>query len=214
MYDKDKETIINRYNERLNRHGDAIETLAVGNEMRQLVRFEVLCGIGDLRGKSILDVGSGFGDFFGFLKSKEISSDYMGYDMNPKLVDVARERYPEAKFQVLDFLTDDSDEKFDYVISSTSFNNKFTEVDNYEMVEKVIARSFDMCRKGVAINFMTDYVDYKTDYAFYYSPERIFKFCKSICNRVAMRHDYCLYEFTIFMYKEDCEWKKTEKRLA
>jgi SAM-dependent methyltransferase len=211
MYEKDKATIINRYNDRFKKHGGEIGTLAVGNMERQFVRFDVLAQIGDLKGKSVLDVGCGFGDFYGFLLSKGIECDYTGYDMNPTLVDVAVKKYPSAKFRVLDFLTDKCADRFDYVVSSTTFNNKFTELDNYDMIAKVLGRAFEMSRLGVSINLMTDYVDYKEDYAFYYSPERVFKMCKAITSRVALRHDYGMYEFTLYLYKGECDWKIKEK---
>ena len=214
MYSKDKKIIIDRYNERFKKNGGNIGTLAVGNMERQIVRFNVLSEIGDLEGASVVDVGCGFGDFYGFLLSRGIKVEYTGYDMNPTLINAAREKFPGARFEVLDFFSDKCKEKFDYVVSSSTFNNKLTGGDNYTMIHNVLKRSFTICNEGVSINFLTNYVDYKQGHAFYYGPEKIFKYCKSITNRVALRHDYCLYEFTVYLYKQDCDWKRKERKVA
>lgn len=213
-YDGDKRKIIDRYNERLKKYGADIRALAVGNMERQIVRYEILSQIGDLNNCSVLDVGCGFGDFYGFLLSKRLKVKYTGYDMNPNLIEIAKIKYPSAKFEVKDFFSEDINEKFDYVISSSAFNNKLKYMDNYTLIKTVIKKSFDICQIGVAINMMTNYVDYRSEDIFYYSPERIFRYCKKIANRVVLRHDYCLYEFTVYLYKEDCEWiiRQKEKK--
>lgn len=38
---------------------------------------------------------------------------------------------------------------------------------------------------------------------YYYSPEEIFGFCKDLTKRVALRHDYMPYEFTVYLYKQE-----------
>lgn len=211
MYDTDKETIINRYNERLEKHGGDIGTLAVGNMERQFVRYDILSRIGDISNSSVLDLGCGFGDFYGFLLAKGLEVDYVGCDMNEKLIEVAQKKYPSAKFEVNDFFTDDANENYDYVISSSAFNNNLEGMDNYDFIKKIIGKAFDICNKGVSINLMTDYVDYKVDHAFYYSPEELFKFARTLTDRVTLRNDYGLYEFTLYLYKGECDWKMRQK---
>ena len=136
MYDLDKERIIKRYNERFEKYGADIRTLAVGNMERQIVRYEVLSQIGDLNNCSVLDVGCGFGDFYGFLLSKGLRVKYTGYDMNPNLIEVAKIKYPSAKFEIKDFFSEDVNEEFDYVVSSSAFNNKLQHMDNYKLIKR------------------------------------------------------------------------------
>ena len=212
LYEKDKGNIDNRYNKRFEKYGADIRTLAVGNMERQLVRYEILSQIGDLNDCSILDVGCGFGDFYGFLLAKGLRVDYKGYDMNPNLIEVAKDKYPSARFEVRNFFTEEINEKFDYIVSSSTFNNKLQQIDNYAFIKKVIKKCFDLCKIGTSINMMTSYVDFEAEHGFYYSPEEIFKYCKTLTDKVTLRHDYCLYEFTLYLYKEDCEWKKRLER--
>lgn len=201
MDKRDKNYIIERYNERFKQHGATIETLASGNEERRLIRFQVLTEIGELSGQKILDLGCGFGDFYNFLKSKGIECDYTGYDINPAMINVAKERYPEVNFKIVDILEDEFP-IFDYILSTSTFNNKLQYEDNYCFIEQVLKIAYKHTRKGVAIDFLSTYVDFKREYAFYYQPEKIFQIAKNITRRVCLRHDYPLYEFCIFLYKD------------
>lgn len=67
-------------------------------------------------GDKILDLGCGNGRLIEILKDKNI--DYFGIDFSEKLIETAREDYPEAKFQVADALNLPFPENFfDKVIS-------------------------------------------------------------------------------------------------
>lgn len=54
-------------------------------------------------GDKVLDLGCGNGRYFEYFKEKK--TDYWGVDGSEKLINVARGRYPEARFQVADALT-------------------------------------------------------------------------------------------------------------
>lgn len=201
-YALDQQRIVERYDERLAKHGPTIEALAAGTRERQFLRFDVLRAIGDLRSRSVLDLGCGFGDLLNFLAEQEIEvSEYWGIDINPKLLERAREVHVGRRFECRDILREPPDEgSVDYVLSSSAFNNAFGHADNYEVVREVLRVCHRAARRGVAINLMTDYVDFRSPEAFYYSPERIFSIAKSLCRRVTLRHDYPLFDFTIYLY--------------
>ena len=69
MNEKDKHAIIQRYSENLQKYGYSPKTLEWFKN-RQDIRFKALSEMGDLNNCSILDVGCGFGDLYGFLIKK------------------------------------------------------------------------------------------------------------------------------------------------
>ncbi|MFC1874502.1 class I SAM-dependent methyltransferase [Chloroflexota bacterium] len=206
MNSLDKELIIKRYRERLAKHGQDVKALASGNIERQLVRFQVLSEVGDLNNHSVLDIGCGFADFYLYLKEKGVKVDYTGIDICPDFIEICQARFPEAQFEVKDIQTAPGKRKFDYVISSQTFNNHLTNEDNETMIRDIIKRAYELSNIGVAIDMISNYVDFKEEHLYYYSPEDIFRYCKAITKRVTLRHDYPLFEFTIYLYQDFKGW--------
>jgi SAM-dependent methyltransferase len=199
MDEKDKQEIINLYEDRLTKHGVSVTTMGWRDREQQALRFKILSEIGDLQGKKILDIGCGFGDFYDYLEQNSIYVDYHGIDLSEKIIAAARERRHDMLVEVRDILTDGINERFDYVFESGILNKRIS--DNYAYAHEIITAMYRVCNEGIAFNMVTDYVDYKEDYLYYYSPEKIFSFCKGLSRFVVLRHDYPLYEFTVYMHK-------------
>ncbi len=206
MREVDKKRIIDRYNARLAQYGNDIKTLAVGPEEHRHIRHRVLCEIGLASGCSVLDVGCGFGEFYKYLNEQGINVQYVGYDINTELIDIAKKRYPMAEFGVKDIQTDPFPE-FDFIVSSSSFNHLLIEIDNYAFIEEILRVCFAHAKQGVAIDFLTKYVDYEAPEIFYYSPEHVFSIAKKITKRVCLRHDYPLFEFCIYLFPDFQGWR-------
>lgn len=199
MDEKEKADIIRLYEDRLEKYGVSVKTMGWRNTTQQKLRFKILSEIGDLNGKHILDVGCGFGDFYDYLDQSGLYTLYHGIDISPKIIDSARNRRKGLLVEVRDILTDELNERFDYVFESGILNKRIS--DNYAYAQDIITNMYRVCNEGIAFNMMTDYVDFQEDYLFYYSPEKIFSFCKGLSKFVVLRHDYPLYEFTVYMYK-------------
>jgi len=210
MNPDDKLWMLARYDERLSQYGDDIRTLGSGTVERRRLRFEVLRDIGITSGASVLDVGCGFGDFFGHLADVGVAVDYVGVDINPKLLELARRKYPGARFVQADILTDDVGGA-DYVVASGTFNLAMRSADNYDYVDRMLRRAFALARRGVAMDFHTSYVDFRVDDIFYYEPERLFASAKAITKRVQLRHDYPLFEFCLYLFPDFEGWKPAER---
>lgn len=196
----EKKATIDRYNERLTIYGYDPRTLG-WFKGRQPIRFKVLSEIGELVNSSVLDVGCGFGDLYGFLVEKGISMRYTGYDINPELIEVAREVYAAAHFEVVDIEEADINDEFDWVFESGVFNFRLS--DNQSFIKGILRRMFELCNKGVAADFMSAYVDFEKHDQYYAKPEEIFAFCKTLSKRVTVRHDYMPFEFCVYIYKDD-----------
>lgn len=201
MKREDKEEIINLYENRLKEYGETVQTVGWRDKKQQELRFQILSQIGQLDGTNILDIGCGFGDFYDFLTERDIKVNYSGFDISPGMIKVARKHHPELKFEVNDILSEEIGGSFDYVFASGILNKNLS--DNIDYAKKIIKKMYSLSNIGVGINMTTDYVDYKEESLYYYSPEKMFKFCRGIGKYVTLRHDYPLYEFTLYLFKKN-----------
>jgi SAM-dependent methyltransferase len=205
MDPRDLDRIVARYTARLEQFGDDIRTLAAGTEDRRRIRFDVLTAVGIRSGCSIVDAGCGFGDYFDYLRERNLAVEYLGIDINPRLVAIARAKYPQARFEVGDIQTHALPTS-DFVVSSNAFNLPLQSHDNYEFVATVLETAYRHARHGVAVDFLSSYVDYRSVEGFHYSPERVFALAKAITKRVCLRHDYPLFEFCLYLYPDFEGW--------
>ena len=166
------------------------------------LRFEILCQIGNLNNSSILDLGCGFGDLYGYLKFRKIKVKYHGVDINPELLKIGKKIYPNITLEERDIEKKKFYKKFDWVLASGITSHAST----YPHLRGVMTEMFKICKKGFAMNFVSDNVDFKIKGLFYSSPEKIITISRSLSNRVILRHDYMPFEFTIYVYKDN---KKT-----
>lgn len=195
-----KEYIISFFNKNLELFGDrpeAVRWTAKG----QMMHYEAMLDIGDIRGGKILDFGCGRGDFYGFLRNRDIKVNYTGFDINENLINLAKKKYPGIDFRVFDIERDDLKEEFDYIFLCGVFNLKVEGLEDY--IKSALIKLFKHCRKGLAFNALSAYNPKKDFELFYLRPEEIFNFSiKNLSPFVSLRHDRIPYDFTIFVYRE------------
>lgn len=203
----DKVLIRERYKDRLLQYGPGIKALASGTEERRAIRFGVLSEVGISEGASLLDVGCGFADYYAYLKDRGVNVRYTGIDIVPELIEAAREAHPHLDLQVRDLQEEPYPESsFDYVVCSQVFNLHLGDGKNENLVRDMLRLMYRTARQGVAADFLTSYVDFKQDQLHYYSPEEIFAYAKQLTRRVALRHDYPLFEFCVYLYPSFEGW--------
>jgi SAM-dependent methyltransferase len=197
MTPEDRLQTVRRYAERLQRLGPDVQALGWRDAEQQALRFDVLTGmLPDLAGARILDVGCGFGDLHEYLCARGIDAVYTGCDISADVLCVARARHAGLAFEERDIVdTPYPDGSFDYVCISGIFNHRIT--NNQAFMERTLSAAFRAARKGAAANMMTDHVDYREDHLYYFNPESVLAFCRTLSRHVALRHDYPLYEFTV-----------------
>ncbi len=208
MNEEEKQRITNRYRERLQKLGPGIDALASGTTERRATRFGILSSLGNMQGASVLDIGCGLADFYAYILENGIEANYTGYDITEDFIQIAQERFPNGHFEVRDIQTQGIPTRFDYIVSSQTFNNRFMHDDNTQVMQDVLRIAYEACDKGLAVDMMTSYVDFKEDHLFYYQPEDIFRYAKSLTKRVMLRHDYPTFEFAIFLFKDFTGWRK------
>ncbi len=134
----------------------------------QEIRFRLLTGIGDINGKSILDLGCGLGCFYGYLKARGWHGDYTGMDTLDLMVKGARRRYPGVKFEKHDILENPPHQRWDYLFISGVFNHRVR--DNWAWVEQMVGAAFGSVDKGLAFNILSADCPWKDGDLFYADP--------------------------------------------
>jgi SAM-dependent methyltransferase len=187
------------YSKRFRDYGEDVKSLW-GSKESQEIRFAIFCRIGELDGASILDVGCGFGDFYGYLERCNIRpKDYLGLDCVEETLAVARRRHPGAKFESWDLFDLEDAAGFDWVFGSGLFT--LTGPDWNDYVSRTVKRMFSLARRGVGVNFLsslTGRVDGLSHYSHHAETLRLLE--DAVYPIVELVHSYRPNDFTVFLY--------------
>jgi SAM-dependent methyltransferase len=184
----------------LEKEGTSVKAVGWRTRENQRLRFgQLLRGLelGD-EPFSVNDLGCGLADLYGFIRDEGLPmSRYRGYDLSEKMLAAAGEQVGDDGELIRgDRIT----ETADYSFACGIFNTKLdaTDAEWLEYMKSVIANLDERSNRGFAFNSLTTYVDYREDHHFYGDPTELFSFCKQeISPRVALLHDYPLWEWTI-----------------
>ncbi len=202
MNPEDKDTWLSRYNERFLKFGFCPETLGWGGgKERQLKRFRAAIDFSlfdDRPVVSVLDVGCGFGDFGAWLSEYKPAIRYTGIDINPALIEEGRKRYS------LDLCVTDigslSDRSYDLVVANGIFNYRMQHEDHEKYVKGMLRRFMEVAHVGIAVDFMSTYVDFSHPGAFHCPESLVVDAIKTRTKRYAIRNDYLDYEYIAYAF--------------
>jgi SAM-dependent methyltransferase len=178
----------------------------------QFLRFYQLTNQWDLNNSSILDIGCGFGDFNKYLDANRISEyNYLGIDILEEFILEARKQYLQNNIEFIEgeFLTTDFDKKVDFSIASGTFNVKIKGVDCYDYIYANMKKMLELSNKAIAIDLLTDRVDYSHEHNFNYNPMKILEMAYSLSKRVLLNNSCFPFEFAIIIFKDDDFQKDT-----
>jgi|SRR5208283_1890194 len=200
MDDLSKEFVVSFFDRQLCMHGDRPEALR-WSQAGQRLHYESLLDIGDINGGRILDYGCGKGDFCQFLQDKGIHAEYAGFDINEKLIALAKKKFPGADFRVFDIEKDLLDEDFDYIFLCGVFNLNVQGLD--ETIRHCLLKLFKRCRRALAFNALSLHNPQKGFELHYTSPEKVFAFAaENLSPIISLRQDRMAYDFTLFVYRD------------
>jgi ubiquinone/menaquinone biosynthesis C-methylase UbiE len=182
-----KKELLYFYNRHLKDFGDAPQAVR-WTPKGQRRRYETLLRIaGDISGKKILDFGCGKGDLYGFIKDKGIPINYCGIDINENLIKLARSKYPDAEFFVMDIDETELEHKFDLIFVCGVFNLRVAGIE--ESMKNVLKKLFRLCKEALHVNLLSYYIAQRNVELFYVKPEEILKYIISgISPSVALMH--------------------------
>lgn len=201
MKREQRKRIVDRHRDSLTRHGYSSHALYWSSTEIQELRFKVLAEIGIESCDSVLDVGCGFADFKGWFERQGGQLYYTGIDLSSDLLHEAEKRHADAKLFEGDlFDMSFSDQSFDWVILSGALNEFLQDEGAYAY--RVIARMFELCRKGVAFNLL-DARHIKGFGLQSHLPDVVFDYCRSLFPNCELHDAYLKNDFTIYIRRAE-----------
>ncbi len=195
-WNEKKSKIIENYQDQFIKYGVSNQSLLIPGR-KQNVRFNVIEEIGITSSDSVLDVGCGFGDLYKYLKETiNYNGKYTGIDITPEFIKACLSLNPDLDFRLLDILQEEIYEHWDFVVLSGTLNINIGE-NHTEFVRQMIAKMFNISKKGVSIDFISTYGDNRNENIYRADPCEIFSFAKTLSKRVSLRNDYLPWEFAV-----------------
>jgi len=201
MDELSKDYVLSFYDKALSMHGDRPEALG-WTERGQAAHYRSLLDVaGNIDGGKILDFGCGKGDFYCYLKERDLAVRYTGFDINERLISLAREKFPEGRFEVFDSERDFLEETFDYIFLCGVFNLQVQGID--ELVRGTLKKLFRHCGTALIFNGLSAHNPRRHFELHYFFPEELFQFAlKSLSPYVALRHDRMAFDFVLIVYRD------------
>ena len=198
------------YEDRLSQFGPTPRGVDWNSAESQALRFDKLLELlvasphQDDPAVSLLDVGCGYGALLDHLKAVGLTIEYRGFDVSEAMVDAARARHQasgSAFTSSVEALVPAT-----FAVASGIFNVKLHHsVEQWRgYVLETIGLLDGLSTRGFAFNMLSTYSDpeKRRDDLFYADPCEMFDLCKRrFATRVALLHDYPLFEFTVIVRK-------------
>jgi ubiquinone/menaquinone biosynthesis C-methylase UbiE len=194
-----KDQILSFYNFHLKKFGDRPEALR-WTPQGQIRRYHTLIEIApDLQNSKVLDYGCGTGDFYRFMKRRGITTQYTGVDINENFIEIAKRKYPECAFRVMNIDEDPLDGFYDYVFICGVFNLLVPGVK--DDLKNALVTLFRHCNRGLALSALSSHSPVKDPELNYTSPEEMVQFSlENLSPYLALRHDRVQNDFTLYIF--------------
>jgi SAM-dependent methyltransferase len=199
------------YEDKVRQFGYDHRGLGFRSRSSQERRFEALLDLGDFHGRTLLDVGCGFGDFLQFLDERGIRPAYTGLDICEPMIERCRERFAagNARFVVADVLDYNPAGTFDYVVASGIFGLESPGVR--ERIAPTLQRMNLWSRLGCAANFLSSRSPAKVPARVYVDPCEMLEMGLAITPAARIDHSYLPNDFTLYLFPRP-PWKGEKGR--
>ncbi len=196
-------SLVEQYRQAFSEHGDSPAGV-LWPRGRQSLRFEALTRHFVSDGFSVLDYGCGLGHLKEYLDQRFSQYKYFGADLVPEFVNTVASKFPEAHVQQVQSYRDVS-VLVDHIVISGTFNiiEGMDRSAYVERVEAALLHLFSCATTSMAVNFMTDRVDFIQPNALHMNVEVLSDFMRrNLSPRLRIDESYMPYEFTIVALKD------------
>ena len=194
------------YESHVRRFGYDYRALGFGRPESQEKRFEALASLGAFRGRSLLDVGCGFGDLLAWLERRGMQpAEYTGLDLCRPMIEHCEEKFADecasgaARFVSADAFDYRPASHYDFVVASGIFG--YAARGARRRVRPTIERMFSWCREGLAVNFLSRRAPRRSRTRLYIDPREQLAHALELTPAVRLDHTYMPNDFTLFLYR-------------
>ena len=180
------------YQKSIEKYGVGHKGVHWSSKHNQYIRFDVLTHFitKNIENSTIVDAGCGFGEYYEYLKEKNLSPKvYSGLDCEKAMIFRSIMRFPELNFEVKNILEDHLIYA-DYYICSGALN-----ILKKDEFYKFIQNCYKFSIKGFVFNFLTE------DSFNYIDKDEVYIFCKKLCPKIKIKKNYLYNDMTIYLQK-------------
>jgi SAM-dependent methyltransferase len=210
-------SIVRHYEACLERHGDNHLGVDWPKPADVDRRYAVMLDVvrpgrpGPERPARLLDFGCGASHLYDYLQRRGLTHlAYSGLDLSDQFIRLCRAKYPTLSYYCVDVLQPHVPlPRFDYVVMNGVFTEKrdlsFEQMEAY--FRRLLCKAYEMADVGLAFNVMSKHVDWERDDLFHLPLDTLAQFLtRDVSRHYAIRNDYGLYEYTVYVYREPVAW--------
>jgi SAM-dependent methyltransferase len=195
-------------------HGRDVRSVGWGSRASQRSRFAVFVeelsldagdagGAGHAGEVSVLDVGCGLGDFYGYLQERSaLPASYRGIDLSPNMIASARDAFGGERgveLAVEDILATSPERSYDYVVASGIFT--YIGGENVELFHRLVEAMYARCTRALAFNSLSAWSPDPSEGEFRADPVETLRFASSLSSRLRLRTDYHARDVTVVVHR-------------
>jgi len=203
MLEEDRAAAVERYRSRYRQFGYDPRSLG-WNKGRQSVRFAAVVDAIGMEFASVLDVGCGFGDLFGYLTERGWRGSYLGVDICPELLEEGARRFGSrgARFECVDLSSEPVSYSAEVAVAIGVFNHRLKE-DNLEFAERMLHAMWAHSTQVIAADFLSTAADRPRPELFHAEPDSVLRLALGYSRRVRLEHSYMPFEFLVAIWHDD-----------
>jgi len=190
------------------------QTNLYGSPLSQTERFRNCLKYFSFKGKRILDIGCGRGDFLVYLEKKGQSPLFFsGLDPYGEMIKISKKRETsrtktKTSWYCVDFLKA-RNYGADILTAFSAFDRKFgNHPDSKIYVEKVIEKMIAEAKEGIYVTFLSAYKNINNYGEFLFYPEEVFRYARTFSERVIIDNSYAPHAFSLIVYTQKSDWRK------
>ena len=169
---------------------------------------------------SLLDFGCGLSHFYDYIRAQGLHNlHYSGLDVSAGFLAASRNRFPDVQYFDIDVLAESPLElpMFDYVVMNgiTHWRGARGQDEMFDYLTTLVSRLFTVTRVGLAFNVITKQVEWERDELFHVPIDPLLSFLsRNVSRHVVIRHDYGLFEYSVYLYRTPSNPDRSVGRLT